>query len=220
MNIRFTADPLPSDFKGSMQDFQSRFLLNLKGTVPDGNLLRGKIGGTKPNTNIGPWLNGSTWYVWNGSEYVPATLKVGGAGFIVQLGDYTSVGSSAIALPTYVQTLQDKDGTVALLDDIYKGRDAVVLTGTTPVIDWNLSNNFVETLSGNSTMGMDNSQDGQEIFVALRNNATSYSVTWQAVPVIFWSSGVAPTQTASKTDMYIFKNIGGSIFGRQIPNYS
>jgi hypothetical protein len=55
--------------------------------------------------------------------------------------------------------------------------------------------------------------------VAMRNNATSFTITWPTAPAIFWPGGSAPAQTASKTDLYIFKNIGGSIFGRQIANY-
>lgn len=217
IDIKFTADPLPPDFSGTLQDFQDRFLLNLRGHISETQVLLGQVGGAKPLTNIGPWLNDATWYVWNGSEYVPTTVRVGGPGYTVQLGNYTTVGdtkSSIVASRT--QLLQDKDGTVALLDDVYVGRPAVILTGTTPTIDWNLSNNFTETLPGNSTMKMSNFKDGQRIAVSLKNNATSYTVTWPSY--IFWPSG-APTQTASKTDLYLFRCIGGTILGRQVANY-
>ena|SRR2546430_15547442 len=219
MNITFTADPLPLDFKGTLQDFQNRFLLNLKGTISDTQVLIGQVGGSKPTSNIGPWLNGDTWYVWNGSEYIPTTVKVGGAGFTVQLGSYTTVGNSTSnILADKTQLLQDKDGTIALLSDVYVGRPAVLLTGTTPTIDWSQGHHFAQTLTGNTAPRMINSQDGQTIAYSVRNNATSFTMTWTSTPV-FWITGTPPAQTASKTDLYIFKNIGGTIFGRQIANY-
>ena len=213
MNITFTADPLPSNFRGTLQDFQSRFLLNLTGTISDNQVLTGQVGGTQPTSNVGPWLNGDTWYVWNGAQYVPSTVKVGGTGYTVQL---SSSNTSSI-LPDNTQTLQDKDGTIALLSDVYVGRPCVVLIGTTPVIDWGAGHNFSSVLSGNTTITMINSQDGQEIAVALTNNATSWSVTWPSY--VFWSNQTSPLQTASHTDVYILSNIGGTIFGRQLANY-
>lgn len=218
INIAFTADPLPPDFSGTLQDFQTRFLLNLTGTISESQVLIGQVGGARPETNLGPWLNNDSWYVWNGSEYVPSSVRVGGGGYVVKLGSDTTVGDSASSvLPDRVQTLQDKDGVVALLSDVYEGRPAVILSGTTPTVDWSQGHNFVQTLSGNTTVKMSGSKDGQRISVLLKNNATSYTVTWPSY--VFWP-GDPPTQTASKTDLYIFRNIGGSIIGRQVPNYS
>jgi hypothetical protein len=219
INIKFTADPLPTDFSGTLQDFQDRFLLNLRGSIDETQVLTGQIGGPPPTQDVGPWLNGTTWHIWNGSEYVPSMVKIGGAGYVVQLGDYTTSGDGASLLPDRFQTLQDKDGTVALLSDIYAGRPTIVLSGATPTIDWSLSNNFTQVLPSNITVSMKNSQPGQEVVVTLKNNATSYTVTWAATPAIFWPAGTPPSQTASKTDMYILKNIGGSILGRQVANY-
>lgn len=218
INISFEADPIPADFEGTWQDFQTRFLLNLRGTIDDTRVLTGQIGGARPTSDVGPWHDGESWNKWNGSEYVPSAIRIGGAGFKVQLGDYTTVGADTI-LPSRFQTLQDKDGIVALLDDVYVGRPAVELIGTTPSIDWNLGHHFYQILGGNTTIQHINSQPGQRIVVTLRNNATSYSVTWSATPEIFWPSGVSPSQTASKTDKYEFENINGSILGRQVPNY-
>lgn len=217
INITFTADPLPADFSGSLQDFQTQFLINLRGSIAETDVLTGQIGGIMPTTNVGPWLNNDTWFVWNGVEYVPSTVKVGGSGYIVQLGSPTTVGDSKEAIvPSRTQLLQDKDGTVALLSDVYVGRACVSLTGTNPTIDFNLGHHFAQTLSGNTTYKIANSQDGQRIAISVRNNATSYTVTWPSN--VFWPSG-APTQTASKTDVYLIENIGGSLFGRQIANY-
>jgi hypothetical protein len=220
INVRFTADPIPPDFQGTLQDFQDRFLLNLRGIIEDTQVLTGQIGGPAPNYDIGPWFSNDTWYAWNGSEYVPTKVAVGGSGYVVQLGDYTTSGTGAEnPLPSRTQTLQDRDGVVALLDDIYVGRPLVVIEGTTPTIDWNLGHHFTEILPGNTTIKMINSKPGQQIVVALRNVSTSYSVIFSSVPAIFWPSGTPPVQTPLKTDMYIFDNVGGSILGRQIPNY-
>jgi hypothetical protein len=221
IKISFTADPLPSNFKGTLQDFQERFLLNLRGSIDGTSVLTGKIGGTKPTTNIGPWLNNGTWYVWNGAQYVPTTVKIGGPGYVVQLGSYstTALTTTSPILATRKQLLQDKDGTIALLSDVYEGRPAIELAGTTPTIDWSAGHQFSEILTGNTTIKMINSLDGQRITVSLRNNATSYTVTWPATPAVFWTSGSPPVQTPNKTDLYVLRNIAGSIFGRQIANY-
>lgn len=218
INIRFTADPIPDNFTGTLQDFQTRFLLNLHGIIEEADVVSGKVGGTKPVVDSGPWFDGVSWHTWNGSEYVPAMVKIGGAGYTVQLGDYTTVGDTQL-IPSKQQTLQDKDGVVALLSDVYVGRPCVILSGTTPTIDWSQGHHFAEILSGNTTIKHTNSKPGQRIVVTLRNNATSYSVTWSSTPAIFWPAGTPPSQTASKTDKYEFENINGSILGRQVPNY-
>lgn len=217
INIKFTADPLQDDFSGTLQDFQSRFLDNLRGTISETQVLIGQVGGAQPLTNVGPWLNNDTWYYWNGVEYVPMAIRIGQSAYTVKLGGNTTSGDSkSLVLPDFVQTLQDKDGTIALLSDVYVGRPAVTLTGTTPTIDWSQGHHFVQTLSGNTTMKMSNMQDGQRIAVKLANSGTSYTVTWPNY--VFWPS-TAPTQTANKTDIYTFRNIAGTIIGRQVPNY-
>ena len=217
ININFTADAIPEDFSGTFQDFQDRFLTNLRGTIDSASVLGGQIGGVDPDSDIGPWLDGTTWKVWNGSGYVPTMVKVGGAGYVVQLGNYTTSGDQSI-LPDRIQTLQDKDGTVALLSDVYVGRPCVTLSGATPTIDWNLSNHFTQVLPSNVTVTQKNSQPGQRIVVTLKNNGTSYTVTWSGP--VFWPSGSAPTQTASSTDKYVLENIGGSILAEQVADYS
>lgn len=217
INIKFTADPLQDDFSGTLQDFQTQFLTNLRGTISETQVLVGQVGGVQPLTNIGPWLNNDTWFYWNGVEYVPMAVRVGAGAYTVKIGDNTTVGDSkSLVLPDFTQTLQDKDGTIALLSDVYVGRPAVVLTGTTPTIDWSQGHHFTETLSGNTTIKMSNMQDGQRITVKLANSGTSYTVTWPSY--VFWPS-TTPTQTALKTDIYTFRNIGGTIIGRQVPNY-
>jgi hypothetical protein len=216
IHITFTSDPLPEDFQGTLEDFRERFLLNLRGTIDDTAVLTGQIGGARPTTNVGPWLNNGTWYVWNGADYVPTTVKVGGSNYVVQLSNEFVASKSVV--PNRVQTLQDKDGTVALLSDVYEGRAVVTLTGTTPTIDWSLSHQFSQLLTGNTTLKQINSKDGQQIWYTAKNGATPYTLTWPAG--IYWPAGVAPTQSgANKTDLYILTNIGGSVIGRQVAGY-
>jgi hypothetical protein len=93
------------------------------------------------------------------------------------------------------------------------------LSGATPTINWSDGHHFTQILPSNVTISHINSQPGQRIVVTLKNNATSYTVTWSANAGIFWPAGSAPAQTASKTDLYVFENVGGSIFGRQVANY-
>ena len=215
IQVKFTADPIPSDFNGSLQDFQDRFLLNLRGTIDEADVVLGQVGGTKPITDVGPWFDGESWHKWNGSDYVPSAVKVASAGYVVQLGDYTTVDATQLLPKT--QTLQDKDGVVALLSDIYVGRPCVILTTATPSIDWGLSNHFTETLSANTTVSMKNSKPGQRIVVTLVN-PSSYTVAWPSY--IFWAGGSAPTQTTTGTDKYEFENVAGSIYGSQGAAYS
>ena len=208
--ITFTADPLPEDFTGSLDDFQARFVQNLRGSISTDLVIGGRVGGSRPNTNIGPWLNKRTWYVWSEllQGYTPADIRVGTDGI-------NSVLLAASPTANRKITLQDKDGVVALLSDVRIGGDAIVLTTTTPTIDWSLGNNFVETLVGNTTIKHINSRNGQEIWVLLRNTGTSYTVTWPSD--IFWET--TPSQTASAADLYILTNIGGTVVGRQIAGY-
>jgi hypothetical protein len=207
--IRFTADPLPADFSGTLQDFQTRFLSNLTGEIQDDHVLIGQVGGAEPTTNVGPWLNVDTWYVWDGSKYVPAPLRVGNADFTISIqGDITK---------NIIQTLQDKDGVIALTSDVYEGRDTVVLSGTTPTIDWGASNNFSQLLTGNTTYKLSNINDGQEIVIAVSNGVTAYTVSWPSS--VFWTGGTPVQSGINTTDLYLLKSIGGSVFGRQLAGY-
>lgn len=215
IDITFTSDPLPADFSGTLEDFRQRFLINLHGSISETQVLIGQINGAKPLTNAGPWLNNDTWYIWNGTDYVPATIKVGGADYQVTLSN--QFAGTPDLLPDKIQTLQDRDGVIALLSDVYEGRPTVILTGTTPVIDWGLGHHFFGLLEGHTTPQLINAKDGQKIAVAFRNGATAYGITWPAN--IFWAGGTPTQSVTNKTDLYIIRNIGGSLLGRQIAGY-
>ncbi len=76
-------------------------------------------------------------------------------------------------------------------------------------IDWSLSGVYTKTLAaGGNTFTFSNATDGQTIIVILTGAAST--VSW---PSVKWSGGVAPTQTASGTDVYTFVKAGSTIYG-------
>jgi hypothetical protein len=219
IEVAFTSDPLPVDFQGTLEDFRTRFITNLRGTISRTQVLVGQIGGSEPLSNIGPWLNIDTWYVWNGSDYVPTTLKVGNSTYQVTLSnEFTGVKG---IVPDKVQTLQDKSGVIALLSDVYEGRPSIIMGYDPPgvsTLDWGAGSHFFLLLTSNTTIKSINMLDGQDVIVAIRNAASSFTVTWPTF--IFWTGGTPPVQSVTnKTDLYILSNIGGSVFGRQIAGY-
>lgn len=192
----------------TVEQYHQALIASITTSTTSSNVVLGQVGGTTPASNVGPWLSDTAWYVWNGSAYVPSTIKVGGATYQVTLAG-TPTANRTI-------TLQDKDGTLATLDDIRTGQGTTTLSGTSVTVDWSLSDSFALSLSGNTTVAMSNSQPGQVKRVAIYNSST-HTVTWSGVA---WPSGSAPVQTTGgKSDIYILSNIGGSIFGRFLQNY-
>lgn len=85
------------------------------------------------------------------------------------------------------------------------------------VIDWSQSPVQYLTLPGNVTFTFSNSVDGESITVILSNVATNYTVIW---PTLLWPNGATPTMTTgTHTDVYLFINRGGTIYGTAIQNY-
>lgn len=76
-------------------------------------------------------------------------------------------------------------------------------------IDWSAGLVFTKTLgAGGNTFTFSNAASGMTIIVRLTGAAST--VTW---PTVRWAGGVAPTQTASGTDVYTFVHDGTSIYG-------
>jgi hypothetical protein len=117
------------------------------------------------------------------------------------------------------QIFQNKDGVVALLDDAYHIRDAVILPEGLVSVDWNTGSDFICILSGNrqSTFYMFNSKAGMEIDLLLVNNGTNQTVyAWD--PLIMWPTGTPPTMPAatagSSSLMKVnLVNVNGVIYG-------
>lgn len=76
-------------------------------------------------------------------------------------------------------------------------------------IDWSLGPVQTKTLAaGANTFTFANQGSGQVLVVRVTGAAST--LTW---PTIKWAGGVAPTQTASGTDVYTFVHDGTSIYG-------
>jgi hypothetical protein len=75
MEVRITAAPLPSNFRGTPQQLVEALLDRLVVEVDGSSFV---IGGTMPTSNQGPWLkDGSQWWVWDEdtSTYVPLDVS-------------------------------------------------------------------------------------------------------------------------------------------------
>jgi hypothetical protein len=93
------------------------------------------------------------------------------------------------------------------------------LTGTTPNVNWALSNVFYITLSGNTTFTFSNQSDAQTITIAITNTASNYTVTWPSG--IKWTGGSSnvPIETiGAVTDVYQFIDVAGTIYGTVVQN--
>lgn len=215
--VNLTLTPSAISGYSTVEQFHQAVIASLSTATSTSNVILGQIGGSLPTSNVGPWLNVTTWYAHNGSTYVPATIKVGSATYQVTLAAATLTANRTITFP-------DKDGILALTSDIYGGRAAITLASTAGscTVDWSLSGTFNLTLTEATTMVMTNPTVGQEIRITIYNPPTlSYAVTWPAA--VKWVGGTAPTQTAGgaggKTDLYILKNIAGNTYGRQLAGY-
>ncbi len=76
-------------------------------------------------------------------------------------------------------------------------------------IDWSAGSVFYKTLgAGAQVFTFSNAADGMTIIVEVTGAAST--LTW---PSVKWPGGVAPTQTASGTDIYTFVKRGSTIYG-------
>lgn len=161
-----------------------------------------------------PKFDGGTWYIWEESlhRYVPVNTRVGA----VLLTATPSINRR--------QLLQNKDGVVALKDDVYWISPTVILPEGLVTVDWDVGINFLCVLSGNrkSAFYMAHSKAGMEIDVLLINNGTNQLVeTWD--PVVQWPTGAQPIMPAadpgtSARQKITLRNVAGTIYGEYV-NY-
>lgn len=73
--LTFRASPLPSNFAGTPQQFLDALVARLAVDTQDALALF-SASATTPTSDVGPWLNGQTWYVWNSGTgaYIPEVL--------------------------------------------------------------------------------------------------------------------------------------------------
>lgn len=192
----------------TIEQYHQALIASISSSTTSSLVMLGQVGGSAPVSNVGPWLNGTTWFAWNGSTYVPATIKVGDATYQITLAGTPTVNRTI--------TLPDASGTLALTSDTTRATVSPTVSATT-TIDWSLSNSFAIALDKNITIANTNSLSGQEISIAIYNPA-AWTVTWPGS--VSWSGGTAPTQTTgAKTDVYRLCNIGGTVYGRAVQNY-
>lgn len=118
-----------------------------------------------------------------------------------------------------LQSIQDKDGEIALLDDAYGIRPTVILPEGLVSVDWDIANDFKCVLSGNreSVFYMFHSQAGQEINILVVNQGTNQLVdTWDTL--IQWPSSTPPVMPPSTPGGYAMQkvnlvNVNGIIYG-------
>src|SRR4051812_29405983 len=100
----------PSDFEANtnwtVEEFHQALVSSISAASTSSNVMLGRIGGAMPTSNIGPWLNGTTWYAWNGTAYKPAIIKIGDGSFQITLAGAPTANR--------VITFPDASGTVAL----------------------------------------------------------------------------------------------------------
>jgi hypothetical protein len=135
-------------------------------------------------------------------------------------GDYSGTGAFArVTSPTFVTpvlgaatgTSVNLSGSATVGGAILQGVDAI----SALEIDWSAGNTFSKTISGNSTFTFANATAGQWITVMVTASG-SLTATW---PTVTWKEASTPTQTASKTDFYMFFYDGTTYYGSATQNF-
>lgn len=160
-------------------------------------------------SHFAPWFDGSAWNVWDrdGSTYKPTTSVIG------------NVTLSSTPTANRVQLVQNKSGTIALLDDVYKIRPSITLQEGLVSVDWDIASQFRVILSGNrqSVFYMQHSKAGMTIGITVINSGTNQVINaWDAA--IKWPAATPPTMPASnsgyaKALRVTLRNINGTIYG-------
>ena len=140
------------------------------------------------------------------------------------IGSVTGMGTGVatfLATPTtanFLAAVTGETGTGAVVFGTSPTLTTPVINGQTQgaavavsamAIDWSLGQVFTKTLAaGANTFTFSNQASGMVIVVRVTGAAST--LTW---PTVKWAGGVAPTQTASGTDVYTFVHDGTSIYG-------
>lgn len=140
------------------------------------------------------------------------------------IGSVTGMGTGVatfLATPTtanFLAAVTGETGTGAVVFGTSPTLTTPVINGQTQgaavavsamAIDWSLGQVFTKTLAaGANTFTFANQASGMVIVVRVTGAAST--LTW---PTVKWAGGVAPTQTASGTDVYTFVHDGTSIYG-------
>jgi hypothetical protein len=96
--------PLPATFQGGPNDLFAAMLARMRIMSPGGaNFIF--VGDTAPTSNVGPWLRGKEWWVWddNTKQYVPLDVS---ASINIPFAIGNSVPATTVP-PVWLRTTQD-----------------------------------------------------------------------------------------------------------------
>lgn len=134
--------------------------------------------------------DGTTW----------VALTTGGGGFPTLSGNNNFTGTAN----TFSGSVTSK---------VYNGTQQSIGASN---IDWSTGTHFFKTIAANTVFTFSNSSDTETIVVAVTGDA-SHTVTWPVA--VKWSGGTSPTQTLSKTDIYTFLQVNGTVYGSAVQNF-
>jgi len=130
-----------------------------------------------------------------------------------------NVTLKAFPLTNRQQTLQNKSGVIALLDDAYKIQNTVILPEGLVSVDWDMGKNFMCVLSADrqSAFYMTHSRAGMERNLLIINEGTKQTIG-AFDPSILWPAGTAPTMPAASAGssallLVMLRNVNGLIYG-------
>lgn len=191
---------------GTPEDLKNATVAGLQANFEGNNVLFGKIDGAAPTDGTTLYFTDGAFTYLEGSTYRPVKLRVGTA----------TAQITFVANPTgtnKTQTLQDKDGTIALLSDVTTPRPTKILTFASKTIDWSVSDTFFYQMDASTVMPtFANSLPGQTIKLLVYTPTSGKTITFQAS--INWTSGGGqPVQSTPGTDLWVFSNVAGQLFG-------
>lgn len=208
MDITFPVDYTINSFRVSantLRNIYNGLAENIQGSVGDTTILPSSESPNETGIDFAPRINGDAWYVHSGQEYVP-TFPV--------IGDVTISADPSVNRTQYIQ---NQDGVVALLDDVYNIQDTIILPEGNTVVDWNIGRTFQCVLSATrkTLFNMAHSSDGMEIQVLVMNKGTTTDIVWDSA--VHWpgTTPSMPHATPNTTAglLATLRNIGGTIYG-------
>lgn len=148
----------------------------------------------------------------------------------------TTISASTISignLTTTTITANTLSATTISASTIYAGNltantfavfPIVTNANTAQTINLSLSDQFMYTLTGNTSFTFSNNGNGKSWIVAVNTNPTTsgYTGTFTATTAsIKWAYGITPVMTSEtgKTDMYSFVQMNGIIYGDYSQSY-
>jgi hypothetical protein len=176
-------------------------------------------------TVVGMGMSSGDWYfgdpnLINGTNlYGGSFMQItGGSGVVIDgsMMGTNVIGTGGLKVNGVAVTTSAATGSTA---GLMSAADKTKLDGMQPegaagavaamAIDWSAGSVFTKTLAaGANTFTFSNATSGRMITVRVTGAAST--LTW---PTVKWPGGVAPTQTASGTDVYTFVHDGTNIYG-------